>query len=122
MPLVEANGLRKTFGDVVAVAGISFAISEGRCAVLLGPNGAGKSTILNMLAGLLAPSAGTVRFDDLPDGADRRHLIGYLPQRLALFGWMTGLEYVRMAAELAGLGRAEASERARELVAMTITV
>jgi len=116
--LVEAAGLRKSFGAVTAVAGVSFTIAEGRCTALLGPNGAGKSTILNMLAGLLRPSAGTIRFAGLAPGADHRGLIGYLPQQVALFGWMTGLDYVRMAGELAGLGRAAAQARALELLAL----
>ncbi|MCC6735414.1 MAG: ABC transporter ATP-binding protein [Bauldia sp.] len=118
MALVEVRGLRKTFGPVVAVADVSFAIEAGRCTVLLGPNGAGKSTVLNMLAGLLAPTSGAIRFEGVPAGADHRHLIGYLPQQVAPFGWMTGFEYVRMAGELAGLDRGAAGVRAEELLAL----
>ncbi|MCW5698134.1 MAG: ABC transporter ATP-binding protein [Bauldia sp.] len=116
--LAEIRGLRKTYGDVTAVNDVSFAIAQGRCTVLLGPNGAGKSTILNILAGLLRPTAGAIAFSGLPPEADRRPLIGYLPQQVALFGWMTGLEYVRMAGELTGLGRAAARERAAELLSI----
>lgn len=117
-PFAEIRRLRKTYGHVAAVADVSFTIAKGRCTVLLGPNGAGKSTILNMLAGLLRPTSGSIAFSGLAPTADRRHLIGYLPQQVAMFGWMTGLEYVRMAGELTGLDRVAARTRALELLSM----
>jgi ABC-2 type transport system ATP-binding protein len=60
-PAIAVSGLRKSYGDVVAVAGLSFAIGRRRTVALLGPNGAGKTTTIAMLLGLLEPSAGTIR-------------------------------------------------------------
>ncbi len=116
MAFVEVSGLAKSYGKLKAVDGISFAIERGHCVALLGPNGAGKTTSLNMLAGLLRPTAGTISFEGLPAGGDRRTLIGYLPQETAIFGWMTGSEYLRMVGELFGLSRADAAKRADELL------
>jgi ABC-2 type transport system ATP-binding protein len=67
--VIEARGLRKSFGDVVAVAEITFAIPAGSVVALLGGNGAGKTTTISMLLGLLLPTAGTA----LVFGADMRH-------------------------------------------------
>ncbi len=116
MAFVEVTGLAKTYGKVTAVNGISFGIERGHCVALLGPNGAGKTTSLNMLAGLLRPTAGSISFQGLAPGGDRRTLIGYLPQETAIFGWMTGSEYLRMIGELFGLSRGEAAKRADELL------
>lgn len=116
MPLVEVEGLTKAYGTVKAVNAISFGMAEGRCTALLGPNGAGKSTTLTMLAGLLRPSSGTMRFDGLAPEADRRSIIGYLPQQVAFPGWMTGREYLVLVGELFGMPRAEAKRRALDLL------
>ena len=116
MPLVEVANLTKAFGDIRAVDGITFAIAEGRCTALLGPNGAGKSTTINILAGLLRPTSGSIRFDDLAPDADRRGLIGYLPQQVAFPGWMTGREFLILVGELFGMARHDARARALELL------
>ena len=116
MALVEVAGLTKLFGSVAAVKDVSFAIAEGRTVALLGPNGAGKSTCLNILVGLLRPTSGTVGFEGFPAGFDRRALIGYLPQQVTILGWMTGAEYLVLIGELFGLPRAQAKDRADELL------
>ncbi len=61
-PLLESQGLRKTFGRLAAVADVSLGLTEGTLAAIIGPNGAGKTTLINLLTGLLLPDAGTVRF------------------------------------------------------------
>ena len=71
MAQIELQGLRKTFGSVVAVADVSLTIEDGAFTVLLGPSGCGKTTTLNMIAGLEELTAGTILFDgvevqDLP--------------------------------------------------------
>ncbi|HEY4390150.1 MAG TPA: ATP-binding cassette domain-containing protein, partial [Paenibacillus sp.] len=58
--IVQVNQLTRKFGERTTVKGISFALEKGSCTALLGPNGAGKTTTLRMLAGLLAPSSGTI--------------------------------------------------------------
>jgi branched-chain amino acid transport system ATP-binding protein len=62
--ILEARGVRKLYGPYVALDGVSLSIREGEFVSIIGPNGAGKSTLINVLTGLLAPSAGTVRFKD----------------------------------------------------------
>ena len=59
--MIEANGLKKSFGEIEAVSHVSFAAQDGRVTGLLGPNGAGKSTTLRMIYGLLKPEVGDIR-------------------------------------------------------------
>jgi branched-chain amino acid transport system ATP-binding protein len=61
--LLEVNGLEKRFGSVVAADGLAFAVAEGEALGIIGPNGAGKTTLFNLIAGGLAPDAGTIRLD-----------------------------------------------------------
>lgn len=114
MALLKVEALKKQFGGVEAVKGISFSLQEGRCTSLLGPNGAGKTTTLKMLSGLLQPTAGSIRFSGW-DGDIRQH-IGYLPQYPAFYTWMSGREYMEYVGELAGLSRREARERGLQLL------
>jgi ABC-2 type transport system ATP-binding protein len=110
MPMLEVSQLSKSYGKQRSVDNISFGIEAGRCVALLGPNGAGKTTTLRMLAGLLTPSAGHISFDGGPPGTDYRKELGYLPQSPALYGWMSGLEYVIFAAKLSGISSREAAK------------
>lgn len=64
MPVLAVEALQKTYGDTVAVNGISFKVGRNEIVGLLGPNGAGKTTTINMLLGVLAPDAGTIRVED----------------------------------------------------------
>src|SRR3954469_21243051 len=61
-PLIETLAIRKTYGDFVALDGVSLSIAEGELVSIVGPNGAGKTTLVNVLTGLLKPTAGVVRF------------------------------------------------------------
>ena len=113
-PIIEAAGVSKRFGDLVAVSDVSFRLGPGVTA-LLGPNGAGKSTMLRMLSGLAAPSDGTVRIggSDPRDDAELRRRISLVPQQEALFEHMRVREFVRLAADLTGIEDAGAAvERA----------
>ncbi|MFC5648701.1 ATP-binding cassette domain-containing protein [Paenibacillus solisilvae] len=113
-PLLHVQGLTKIFGAAKAVDDISFTIGEGRCVALLGPNGAGKTTTIRMLTGLLAADSGQMHVQSLAPGADRRQIIGYLPQTPVFYGWMTGREYLIHASRLCGLSRKEAASRSTE--------
>ena len=62
--ILEARGLTKRYGDFVALDGVSFSVAAGEFVSVIGPNGAGKSTLINLLTGVVAPSAGTVRFKE----------------------------------------------------------
>ena len=103
-PMVEATGVSKWFGDVVAVSDVSFALGSGVTA-LLGPNGAGKSTMLRLLAGLIPPDRGELRIlgrDPRVDiGVLRR--IGLVPQQETVFDTQTAYEFVHMAGVLHGI-------------------
>lgn len=104
--LVDVEGLEKRFGRNAAVAGVSFAASQGAVVGLLGANGAGKSTTMRMLVGYLKPDAGVVRIAgasiaDSPKAA--RAAIGYLPESATGFPDLTVREFLVFAAEARGL-------------------
>ncbi|WP_413374755.1 ABC transporter ATP-binding protein [Alkalihalobacillus sp. 1P02AB] len=107
--LVQVQELMKEFKGEKAVKELSFQIKKGKCIALLGPNGAGKTTTLNMLAGLLQPTSGTIRFGS--DVADVRELIGFLPQQPHLFGWMTAVEFLKLSGELSAMSKQELQQR-----------
>ena len=111
-PAIELVNVARWYGNVVAVNDITFSLGPGITG-LLGPNGAGKTTLLHMLAGFLAPSAGTVRVLGLSPSSDpsvyRR--IGLVPERESVYGFLTGFEYVRFNARLQGLRDAAAASR-----------
>ncbi|MEK3882492.1 ABC transporter ATP-binding protein [Paenibacillus sp. PL2-23] len=114
--LLQVEGLIHHFGATAAVRGISFEVLEGRCTALLGPNGAGKTTTIRIIAGLLKPTEGAIRFKGLRPGEDARGLLGYLPQSPAFHHWMTGMEYMEYAGQLYGMSRVEAKQRAVALL------
>jgi branched-chain amino acid transport system ATP-binding protein len=102
MATLEVTGLRKSFGGVQAVRGVSFVVEAGEMLALIGPNGAGKSTCFNMLNGQVRPDAGTVRLrgQDITGLAPRRVWrlgVGRTFQITATFGSMTVRENVQMA-------------------------
>ena len=128
--VLRVEGLRKAFGGVEAVAGVSLALARGEIRALIGPNGAGKSTLFNILAGLLRADAGLVEFEGrpirgLPPHAIARLGIGRTFQITATFTTLTALENVQVA-RLSHRGRSQAlltpatrieSEQARALLA-----
>ncbi len=88
--ILSCQGLRRAFGKLVAVDGVSFTIRAGETYGLLGPNGAGKTTTILVVAGILPPDAGTVLVDGLPmttQAIDAKRHIGYVPQEVALCRW-----------------------------------
>jgi len=101
MTVLEVSNLTKRFDGVAAVEDISFSLTEHTATALIGPNGSGKTTTMSMLAGLLRPTSGKVRFEGT--GGDPRATIGFLPQYPSFFPWMTAIEYLEMAAGLSGM-------------------
>ncbi len=102
MNTLEVHDLRKSFGGIQAVAGISFAVAPGEILALIGPNGAGKSTCFNILNGQLRPNSGRVRLADhditfLPPRAIARRGVGRTFQITATFASMTVRENVQTA-------------------------
>jgi ABC-2 type transport system ATP-binding protein len=119
-PVIEARGLVRRFGDVVAVDGVDLDVRRGEIFGCLGPNGSGKSTLMRILLGLLAPSAGSARVlgHEMPRGAESlRPVVGYMTQRFSLYDDLTVRENLEFAAAVFGLARARVRSRVAERVA-----
>lgn len=111
--MLEVTGLKKSFGALSAVDGISFRIEPGQVLGLLGPNGAGKTTTVSMICGLLAPDAGSVTVDGRPLAGDTdpaRESLGLVPQDLALYEELSARDNLRFFGALYGMGGAKLEE------------
>jgi len=105
-PVLEATGLVREYGPVVAVDGVDLALGEGEFLTVFGPNGAGKSSLLGMLAGALRPTRGSVRVRGMPldSGEDGwRHRVGALSHEGFLYLQLTAEENLRFYGRLYGL-------------------
>lgn len=119
---VHAIGLRKTFGVVAAVDGMTLSVPVGEIFGLVGPDGAGKTTTFRLLLGLLKPDAGEVALGGIPvrsRAREARALTGYVAQQFTLFGELTVAENLRFTARVRSLPKAVFQERSRELLALT---
>ena len=101
-PLLDLDGVVRSFGGVKAVAGASFKVTQGEITGLIGPNGAGKSTVINLVAGALKPQAGRIRFDGRDIAGRPAHEVARLGlirtfQRTNLFPKMTVMENLLVA-------------------------
>jgi ABC-2 type transport system ATP-binding protein len=117
--VIRFEGLEKTYGTLVAVAGLDFEVEAGCVFGFLGRNGAGKTTTIRMMMGLLEPSRGTVRLGGhdvrtAPEAA--KAIAGYLPDRPYLYEKLTGIELLEFVGGLHGLGREDATARGRALL------
>jgi ABC-2 type transport system ATP-binding protein len=113
--MLRCSGLRKRYGDRVAVDDVSFSIAAGECYGLLGPNGAGKTTTISMLCGLVPPDSGDITIDGHPGGSfEAKAAVGYVPQDLALYPDLTATENLTFFGELYGLGGKELQSRIAE--------
>jgi ABC-2 type transport system ATP-binding protein len=117
--MVEAEGLRKSFGEVHALRGVDLAVPEGTICALLGPNGAGKTTAVRILATLTSPDSGFARVaghDVVREPRQVRACIGLAGQHAAVDDDLTGRENLLILALMLHLGRRRASARAAELL------
>ena len=120
--LIEANDLKKHFGEIVAVDGISLEVSQGEVLGFLGPNGAGKSTTMKMLTGFLEPDAGGARIagvDVFENPRLAKSKLGYLPEGAPCYGDMTSRAFLNFIAEIRGFDRDEARRRVAAAVEKT---
>ncbi len=119
MPAIEAENLRKIFGQLVAVDGVSFTVSEGEIFGFLGPNGAGKTTTINILTTIIRPTSGRGAisgYDILAEPDRVREVIGYVPQDLTVDDDLSGYENLMLQAALYHLPRSEARVRIKEIL------
>jgi heme exporter protein A len=119
-PAIELRGLRREFGERVALADVDLTVPRGGTLAVLGPNGSGKTTLLRVLSGLLRPSGGQARVlgHELPAESWRlRGRIGYLADQPLLYRDLSPRENLRFAARLQGLEPAAAEARIAELLA-----
>jgi len=122
--VVRLDGVRKEYGDTVALDGVTLEVRTGEAVAVMGPSGCGKSTLLNMIAGLDRPTGGTIRIhgDDLGRLDEtrlalfRRHKIGMIFQFFNLLDDLPALDNVALAAQLAGTRTGPARRRALELL------
>src|SRR5450432_2625977 len=113
------QGLTRRFGSFTAVSGIDLSVAPGQFFGFLGPNGAGKSTTIKMLTGLLAPTSGRIEIlgiDLNTNPVEVKRQIGVVPEGMALFGRLTGSEFLTFAGRMYGLDRTTAAKRAAELL------
>lgn len=120
--MIEVTNLTKKYGNHVAVDHLSFRVEQGQIYGFLGPNGAGKSTTMNIMTGYLAPTDGTVLINgrDIqkePEAAKKS--IGYLPELPPVYADMTVEEYLKFAAELKKVPKAERKEQIFGVMEMT---
>ncbi len=103
--MVEISNLRKTFGPIVAVDGVSFTLGKGEVLGFLGPNGAGKSTTMKMITGFLTPTSGSVKVcghDVQDDALAAKTRIGYLPEGAPAYHDMTPASFLKFIGEMRG--------------------
>lgn len=119
-PLLEVRDLSLTFGGrrpVEALRSVSLAVEAGAFVSIVGPSGSGKTTLFNVIAGILAPTSGTVLVDGRSDPDERRQRCAYMFQKDLLFPWRSVLDNAALGLEVSGAcSKREARERARALL------
>ena len=120
--MIEVEGLRKQYGDLVAVDDVSFVVEPGKVFGLLGPNGAGKTTTIGCISGLLKPTSGRVRVlghDVVADGPASRRELGVVPQELALYEDLSARENLSYWAAAYGVRGERAKVRVNRVLELT---
>jgi ABC-2 type transport system ATP-binding protein len=119
-PAIQASGLARSFGSVVAVASLDLAVAPGELYGLVGPDGAGKTTAIRLFSGLLDPTAGEVRLLGIdPRSRAAREHVGVMPQRHALYGDLSVDENLAFFADLFDVPRKEYADRRARLLGLT---
>jgi ABC-2 type transport system ATP-binding protein len=120
--MINVSNVSKFYGAKRALGPVSFEIADGEAVGFLGLNGAGKTTALRILACDLRPSGGTISIegiDAIADPHEVRKRIGFLPEHPPLYGDMTVVDYLRFAAELRGMRKADHARRIPEVLDLT---
>lgn len=119
--MIELTQLTKKYGSFTAVDAIDLFVPKGELFGFLGPNGAGKTTTLRMIAGILRPTAGTVKvagYDLARDAIAAKARLGFIPDRPFIYEKLTGMEFLRFVAGLYSQDGARVEHRGRELLAL----
>ena len=122
--VIRAEGLVKRYGATIAVDHVDLEVDAGEIVGILGPNGSGKTTTILMLLGLTEPSAGRAEvagFDPLRDPLEVKRRVGYLPDQVGFYDWLSARDNLAYTGRLAGLSRREVDDRfgeALELVGL----
>lgn len=111
--MLELTDLRRSFGEVTALDGLSFNVPDGALYGFVGRNGAGKTTAMRIVCGLLTPDAGEVRWREQPIDLQTRRRIGYMPEERGLYQRMRASDQLAYVAQLHGASREHADEAAR---------
>jgi ABC-2 type transport system ATP-binding protein len=119
--MIELVGLTKRYGSFTAVDALDLRVPRGELFGFLGPNGAGKTTTLRMIAGILRPTAGTVRIGGVDVAADpiaAKTMLGFIPDRPFIYEKLTGAEFLRFVGGLYNQNGKDIEHRSRELLAL----
>jgi ABC-2 type transport system ATP-binding protein len=119
--MLEARALTKRYGGLLALDSVSFQLKRGEIVGYLGPNGSGKSTTVNIVVGLLEPSAGTIALDGrtlAEDPLGYKGRIGYVPEEPYLYTHLTATEYLTLVGRLRGLPQAVLDKKIAKLLTL----
>ncbi len=122
MLAAKLDGLRKEFGPVAALGGITAQLPRGLILGLVGPDGAGKTTLIRLLAGLMEPTAGAIEVlgrSPLAEGGQTQAEVGYMPQRFGLYEDLSVMDNLNLYANLRALDREARQRRFAELLEFT---
>ena len=110
---ISFRSIRKAFGEVVALDGVTFEVERHSRVGIVGPSGGGKSTLLQLVAGLLEPDGGVINVEGVTEAKDRLARCAMMPQRDLLLPWRTALDNAIIALENRGVSRSEARAKTR---------
>jgi len=117
--MLEVRNMKKSFGAIQAVRGVSFKMEKGEILGFLGPNGAGKSTTMRMITGFLPPNEGTAIIcghDILQDPVEAKKCIGYLPENAPVYGDMTVTSFLKFIAAIRGFRGKDCADKVEDVV------
>ncbi len=117
--MIEISHVTQRFGKVAALADISLRVERSQIVALVGPSGAGKTTLLRLISSCFLPSEGTIHVGGVEtrtDSREVRRMVGYLPERDAVYADMRLMEYLNFRSRLKGLSGRARSKRLRELI------
>lgn len=117
--MIRLKNITKSYGNIVAVNGVSLEVKSGEIFGLVGPDGAGKTTMIRMLTGILSPTAGSLTVLGAANIENIKEHLGYVPQKFSLYGDLTVMENIRLLGALYGQGEEQIDDLADEILGFT---